>query len=77
MKFVKAYGESSWSRISKLIGKSEIKCHKRFLELSDRSHMVSVPWSKAEDDFLRSVVLRDGAKNWTKIAKNLAGRIGK
>lgn len=77
MKLVQAYGESSWSRISKLIGKSEIKCHKRFLELSDRSHMVSAPWSKAEDDFLRAIVLRDGAKNWTRIAKNLAGRIGK
>ena len=34
---VKKYGENSWNRISKLLGKSEIKCHKRYLELTGRS----------------------------------------
>ena len=33
---VQRYGDQSWNRISKLIGKSEIKCHKRWLELNDK-----------------------------------------
>ena len=36
MNLVKQFGESSWNRVSKIMHKSEIKCHKRFLVLSDR-----------------------------------------
>ena len=39
--------------------------------------MVGAPWSKAEDELLRQIVLADGAKNWTKVAAQLPGRIGK
>ena len=74
---MKKYGENSWNRISKILGKSEIKCHKRYLELSDRSHMVGAPWSKEEDELLRRIVLAHGAKSWTKVAMRLPGRIGK
>ena len=74
---MKKYGENSWNRISKIMGKSEIKCHKRYLELSDRSHMVSAAWSKSEDELLTRIVTANGAKNWTKVAMNLPGRIGK
>ena len=70
-------GETAWSRISKLLGKSEIKCHKRYLELSDRSHMANAPWSKAEDETLTAIVKRNGARDWTGIAMHLPGRIGK
>ena len=70
-------GETAWSRISKLLGKSEIKCHKRYLELSDRSHMANAPWSKAEDETLTAIVRRNGARDWTGIAMHLPGRIGK
>ena len=34
--YVKQYGQNSWNRISKkLKGKSEIKCHTRWLELNN------------------------------------------
>ena len=57
--------------------KSEIKCHKRYLELSNRSQMVSAPWSESEDKILSEIVTKMGAKGWTKIAAFLEGRIGK
>ena len=74
---VREFGESSWNRISKLLLKSEIKCHKRYLELSNRSDMATANWSKEEDEYLMKTVKAKGAKNWTKIAKALPGRIGK
>ena len=39
--------------------------------------MVGAPWSKEEDEKLKSIVLADGPKNWTKVATKLPGRIGK
>lgn len=77
MELVKQFGESSWNRVSKIMHKSEIKCHKRFLVLSDRQEMASASWSKEEDAKLTSLVLSNGAKDWTKIANKLPGRIGK
>ena len=49
MELVKQFGESSWNRVSKIMHKSEIKCHKRYLELTGRSDMVSAPWTQDED----------------------------
>ncbi len=77
MKVVEMYGEDSWSRISKLMGKSQIKCHKRFLQLSNKSHLVSIPWTKSEDILLSTIVHKHGAKNWTQLAKNFPNRIAK
>ena len=74
---MKEHGDQSWNRISKILGKSEIKCYKRYLELTDRSHMVSANWSKEEDELLTQLVMSNGAKDWTKIAVALPGRIGK
>ena len=65
---VREYGDSSWNRLSKILGKSEIKCHKRFLELTNRNHMVSASWSKEEDELLTKLVTSNGAKDWTKVA---------
>ena len=39
--------------------------------------MVSASWSKVEDDLLTQLVLQNGARDWTKIAIALPGRIGK
>ena len=77
MELVKQFGESSWNRISKIIHKSEIKCHKRFLVLSNKEQMASANWSKQEDEMLTSIILANGAKDWTKVANKLPGRIGK
>ena len=58
-------------------GKSEIKCHMRWLELNNCSHYAKGSWTKEEDQVLLSIVASRGAKNWTDIARNLPGRIGK
>ena len=39
--------------------------------------MVSASWSKEEDELLAQLVTQNGAKDWTKIAIALPGRIGK
>ena len=56
------YGENSWNRISKkLKGKSEIKCHTRWLEINNCSHFAKGTWTKEEDRILTEIVRRDGA----------------
>ena len=74
---MKAFGVTAWNRISKLVGKSEIKCHKRWLELSNLSHMATASWSLDEDLTLARLVTENGARNWTKISLSFPGRIGK
>lgn len=39
--------------------------------------LVKGPWSKEEDETLRRLVETMGPRNWSSIAKNLPGRIGK
>lgn len=39
--------------------------------------MATASWSKEEDEQLTRIVLKFGAKDWTKIAKSFPGRIGK
>lgn len=76
--FVESFGQNSWNRISKLLpGKSEIKCHTRWLELNNCSHFAKGTWTKDEDKILTDIVVEHGAKNWTQVAKSLPGRIGK
>ena len=76
--YVERFGQNSWNRISKLLpGKSEIKCHTRWLELNNCSHFAKGTWTKEEDEILTEIVTRSGAKNWTHVAKSLPGRIGK
>ena len=76
--YVEAFGEASWNRISRLItGKSEIKCHQRWLELQNLSMLARTTWTKDEDQILIKIVTEEGACNWTKVASFLPGRIGK
>lgn len=79
LNLVQKYGDSAWNRISKsLVGKSEIKCNMRWLELTNQSHFVSQgTWTENEDTILAEKVCIFGARNWTQIAKFLPGRIGK
>ena len=67
------FGESSWLRIRKLIpDKSEIKCHARWLELTNKE--TSVVWTKEEDAKLTDLVQKIG-HNWKEIAKSFPGRV--
>ena len=76
MIWVNQYGSNSWNRISKLSGKSEIKCHMRWMELNNRGRESGV-WSEEEDRVLIQLVHQYGLQNWTQIAERLPGRIGK
>ena len=77
LSLVKSYGLSAWSRISKLVGHSEIKCSKRYLELHNLDELAVASWSPEEDLLLRRIVEEKGAKNWTQVALLFPGRIGK
>ena len=39
--------------------------------------MANAPWSAEEDEILTMIVTKNGAKDWTGVAKALIGRIGK
>ena len=76
--WVNQFGSNSWNRISKLMpGKSEIKCHIRWLELNNVNNCVTGTWTKEEDRILMKLVGEHGPRNWTKVSKSLPGRIGK
>ena len=76
--WVNQFGNNSWNRISKLMpGKSEIKCHIRWLELNNVNNCVTGTWTKEEDRILMELVSEHGPRNWTKVSKSLPGRIGK
>ena len=76
--WVNQFGSNSWNRISKLMpGKSEIKCHIRWLELNNVNNCVTGTWTKEEDRILMKLVTENGPRNWTKVSKSLPGRIGK
>ena len=61
------------------VGKSEIKCHRRWLELSgDTSALMAITaWTRQEDQTLARLVQENGPKEWAFIASHLPGRIGK
>jgi hypothetical protein len=60
-----------------MAGRSEIQCFNRWLELKNDSFVSKGPWTKEEDEVLRSMVDEHGARNWSTIAAALPGRIGK
>lgn len=58
-------------------GRSEIQCFNRWLELKNETYVSRGSWTQEEDDILREMVMKQGAKNWSAIAAALPGRIGK
>ena len=72
--WVNQLGPNSWNRIMRLMpGKSEIKCHTRWLELSNAHEFIG-PWTPEEDKTLAKLVEKFGASKWSKIAKHFPGR---
>ena len=49
---VKQFGTKSWNRVSKTIKKSEIKCHTRWLELTNATRCDTGTWTLDEDTLL-------------------------
>ena len=75
---VKLYGEQ-WSRISKLLFKSMVKCHKRYKQLTGagNEHAQKLSWTAVEDEILTKQVAIWGTKNWKKVSESLPNRIHK
>jgi len=57
-------------------GRSHSSCLHRWHKVLSPGFMKGA-WTKEEDDILISLVREQGAKNWSTIASNLNGRIGK
>lgn len=53
-----------------------MQCLHRWQKVLNPS-LIKGPWTKQEDEKLVILVQTQGAKNWSKIANNLPGRIGK
>ena len=76
--WVNQFGHNSWNRIMKLLpGKSEIKCHTRWLELNNADKYFIGPWMPEEDEALFKLVQKYGTRNWSKVSMYLPGRIRK
>lgn len=53
-----------------------MQCLHRWQKVLNPS-LVKGPWTKEEDEIVIKLVKNNGAKNWSKIAESLPGRIGK
>ena len=49
MELVQQYGSSSWRVVSKYMQKSMIKCHTRFLVLTNQRDEASTRWTEEQD----------------------------
>ena len=59
-----------------LPGKSEIKCHMRWMELTNKGKGTG-PWTAEEDRTLTQLVGIYGTRKWSKVSQYLPGRIRK
>jgi len=78
LRLCNTYGhEARWRAISKHMGKSMIKCHQRYLQLTNQSEKAMAKWTKEEDSILKEYVLMHGEYDWQKVANQMPGRLAK
>ena len=77
MELVKQYGTTKWRVISKYMQKSMIKCHTRYLQLTEQSDQANSRWTKEQDEILLDFVKKNGEQNWGQAAALIPGRIAK
>jgi len=66
-----------WKVISSQVpGKSEAQCANRWQKVLNPT-LIKGPWTAEEDEQLRVLVNEHGARQWTKIASLMKGRVGK
>ncbi|CAF4296416.1 unnamed protein product [Rotaria socialis] len=71
-------GMKDWSRISKYVGngRTDAQCQHRWERFLDPS-ITKGPWTDEEDKKVIELVRDYGARQWSLIAKELKGRVGK
>jgi len=76
-KAVEKFGGKSWKKIAECLdGRKGVQCLHRWQKVLN-PNLIKGPWTKEEDEAIVNLVKIYGAKNWTQIASNLEGRIGK
>jgi len=69
--------EKNWRKIAEsLHDKTSVQCLRRWQKVLN-PELVKGPWSDEEDRKLSDLVMDCGAKDWSSIAGNIPGRIGK
>lgn len=71
-------GVTNWSRISQYVGngRTDAQCQHRWERFLDPS-ITKGPWTDEEDRKVIELVRDYGARQWSLIAKELKGRVGK
>ena len=77
MELVRQHGSPKWRVISKYMQKSMIKCHTRYLQLTEQSDQANSRWTKEQDEILLDFVKKNGEQNWGQAAALIPGRIAK
>ena len=67
----------NWKKIAlQMPGRSDVQCLHRWQKVLN-PELVKGPWTQQEDDLVRELVAKHGARSWSLIAQQLKGRIGK
>ena len=70
-------GPKNWKRIAERLDcRTDVQCLHRWQKVLN-PEMIKGPWTEEEDRLLIEQVRIHGAQNWSQIANNLEGRIGK
>ena len=74
---VSLHGPKNWKVIAKYFtDRSDVQCLHRWQKVLN-PELTKGPWSAEEDEVLVKLVKKHGPRNWSMIASNLPGRIGK
>eukprot|EP01016_Furgasonia_blochmanni_P055154 TRINITY_DN9180_c0_g1_i4.p1 TRINITY_DN9180_c0_g1~~TRINITY_DN9180_c0_g1_i4.p1 ORF type:complete len:403 (+),score=104.65 TRINITY_DN9180_c0_g1_i4:73-1281(+) len=76
-KLVQQYGAKNWKKIASFLkDRTDVQCLHRWQKVLN-PNLLKGPWTREEDDMLMKMVSKYGPRNWSTIAQNLPGRIGK
>jgi len=76
-KVVEKHGARNWKKVASYIkDRTDVQCLHRWQKVLNPS-LIKGPWTPTEDNIVIEMVKKNGAKNWSEIARHLPGRIGK
>ncbi|EGG17043.1 myb transcription factor [Cavenderia fasciculata] len=74
---VAKHNQKNWKKIAEHFpNRTDVQCHHRYQKVL-HPNLVKGSWSKEEDDKVRELVEKYGARKWSEIAQHLNGRMGK